>query len=344
MAKLQEGVTMSTLFDAPVSLFRGAMDAHPLRTTTVGAVLEVIRTDAYRAPIEQLRHLRLAVAQAAYNAAKQRLDAVTFGGTFAPTRSKTTLLRHSGVVHGDLDHLNDLQATKQALCADAYTAYCFTSPGGDGLKLGVSVELVQDGVRYQHVWQTVADYFHTQYAVRWDPSGKDVCRLCFLSWDPALCVNLDAQPFPVPPVQAAVPSFHTPAPPRRIFSNDRRDGYARQALDRATHLIDVSIPGQQHYARCKAAYLLGGYIGGGLLAYDDVDTALQAAVGRTAKDVRRAMQTIAACLEAGMQAPITADDVAQERLAWRATHWHTRARAWTGQLRTVTAEEIPPWH
>jgi hypothetical protein len=24
--------------------------------------------------------------------------------------------------------------------------------------------------------------------------------------------------------------------------------------------------------------------------------------------------------------------------------WHTRARPWTGQLRTVVAEEIPPWH
>jgi hypothetical protein len=34
----------------------------------------------------------------------------------------------------------------------------------------------------------------------------------------------------------------------------------------------------------------------------------------------------------------------QDRLAWRATHWHTRARAWTGQLQTIAAEEIAPWH
>ena len=112
------------------------MDAHPFRTVTIGAVLDAIRMGAYRAPIERLRYLRLAHGQAAYNTAKQRLDAVTFGGTFAPTRSKTTLVQQSGVVHGDLDHLDDVQATKQALCADAYTAYCFTSPGGDGLKVG----------------------------------------------------------------------------------------------------------------------------------------------------------------------------------------------------------------
>jgi hypothetical protein len=45
-----------------------------------------------------------------------------------------------------------------------------------------------------------------------------------------------------------------------------------------------------------------------------------------------------------MQEPITGEHVRQERGQWRATHWHTRARAWTGQLRTVAAEEIPPWH
>jgi hypothetical protein len=36
--------------------------------------------------------------------------------------------------------------------------------------------------------------------------------------------------------------------------------------------------------------------------------------------------------------------VAQEGRAWRATHWHTRAHAWTGQLRPVVAKEIQPWH
>jgi hypothetical protein len=335
---------MSTFLDAPVSLFRGAMDAHPYRTATVGAVLNAIRTGAYRASIARLRSLRLAAGHAAYNAAKQHLAAVTFGGTFASTRSKATLVQHSGVVHGDLDHLDDLQATKQVLCADPSTIYCFVSPGGDGLKVGVCVNPVTDDTMYKHAWQTVADYFHVQYGVTWDPSGKDVCRLCFVSWDPEVYVNVTAPLFPLQPVPVAVHPCPTPPALRRTIPRNRRDGYAQQALDRATHLIDVSIPGQQHYARCKAAYLLGGDIGGGLLAYDDAYTALEAAVGRTARDRRRAMRTITACLEGGMQAPITAEDIAQARLAWRATHWHTRARAWTGQLRTVAAEEVAPWH
>jgi hypothetical protein len=335
---------MASLFDAQVSLFRGAMDPYPFRTTTVGTVLDVIRTGVYRAPIEHLRHRRLAQGQAAYKTAKERLDAVTFGGTFAPKRSKTTLVQHSSVVHGDLDHLDDVTATKQTLCADAHTVYCFVSPGGDGLKVGVGVEPVTENATYRHAWQVVADYFQAQYGVTWDPTGKDVCRLCFVSWDPATYCNGTPQPFPVPPAPAPVPSLHTPPPSRHTHASGHRDAYAREALDRATRLIEVSVPGQQHSARCRAAYLLGGYIAGELLSYAEAYAALEAAVQRTAQNVPRAMHDITDGLAAGQHAPITADALAQERRAWRATHWHTRARTWTGQLRTVVAKEIPPWH
>jgi VirE N-terminal domain len=149
--------------DASISLFRGATDAQPVRPVTTGAVLEAIRTSAYRAPLERLRYLRTTQGQAAYNAAKQRLDAVTFGGTFAPKRSKTTLMQHSGLVHSDIDHLADVQTMKVALGTDAHVAYCFVSPSGDGLKLGVLVAPVIDHAAYGHAWQVVAAYFFTQY-------------------------------------------------------------------------------------------------------------------------------------------------------------------------------------
>jgi hypothetical protein len=104
---------------------------------TVGAVLEAIRTGAYRQTIERLRHLRAVKSDEVYKAAKARLAAATFGGTFAPRRSKATLVQHSSIVHGDLDHLADVQGVSQALCANVHTAYCFVSPSGNGLKLGV---------------------------------------------------------------------------------------------------------------------------------------------------------------------------------------------------------------
>src|SRR5262249_39139735 len=220
MAAFQEGLAMHTRYDTQFSLFRGSTDAHPVQTVTIGGILEAVRSGAYRQSVEWLRHMRLSQGQAVYNAAKQRLYAVTFGGTFAPTRSKSTLVQHSGGVHGDLDHLNDLQAVKQRLCAEAYTLYCFLSPSGDGLRLGVVVEPVADDLTYKHAWQAIAAYFHAQYGVTWDPSGKDVCRLCFVSWDPEAYITATPQPFLIPPVQVTIPSFHTPPPPQRMVPSD----------------------------------------------------------------------------------------------------------------------------
>jgi hypothetical protein len=336
---------MSPLCDATISFFRGATDARPVRTVTIDTIVAAIRTGAYRHPIERLRYLRATRGQAAYNAAKQRLDAVTFGGTFAPTRSKTTLVQHSGLVHGDLDHLNDLQAVKQRLCVDPALAYAFVSPGGDGLKVGVHVEPVEEDASYKHAWQILTDYFHTRYGVTWDPSGKDVCRLCFVSWDPTLYINPDAQLFPVPPVPAAqAPPSSMPPSPRRTVPHDRRDSYARQALDTATRMIDSSTPGNRHFWRRKAAYLLGGYVAGGILTADEARAVLDAAVQRNTAHLQPSLKTIETCLAAGMQEAITLEHLEEERRQWLTTHWHTRARVWTGQLRTVAAEEIPPWH
>jgi hypothetical protein len=66
-------------------------------------------------------------------------------------------------------------------------------------------------------------------------------------------------------------------------------------------------------------------------------------VQRNTAHLQPSLTTIEVCLDAGMQEAITLDYLEQERRAWVATHWHTRARVRTGQFRTVAAEEIPPW-
>jgi hypothetical protein len=165
----------------------------------------------YRQAMERIRWLRATRGIHAYNAAKKYLPAVTFAGMFRPTRSKTTLVQHSGLVHGDLDHLDDVHAMKALLCANASTTYCFISPGGDGLKLGISIVPAADDEGYKYAWQVMAVYYQVQYGVSWDPSGKDIYRLCFVSWDPDCYINPDAQQFPV-----------LPAPPLRLPASTRR--------------------------------------------------------------------------------------------------------------------------
>ena len=71
--------------------------------------------------------------------------------------------------------------------------YCFVSPSGDGLKVGVRIPLVPNDTTYKKYWQAIANYYQHRYGVTWDPSGKDICRLCYVSWDPDLYYNPEAQ-------------------------------------------------------------------------------------------------------------------------------------------------------
>jgi hypothetical protein len=206
------------------------------------------------------------------------------------------------------------------------------------------VASVPDDAAYKRAWQTVADYYQQQYGLTWDPSEKDVCRLCFVSWDPHLYVNPAAQRFPVPARPAAAP--HTSAPPslRRSISGDRRDYYARQALNTATRMIDASTPGTRHFWRRKAAYLLGGYVAGGILSSEEARAVLEAAVDRNTEHLKQSMKTIDACLAAGMQDPITLEALEQERQGWRTVNWRQRARVWAGTLRAHAVEGGTLWH
>ena len=171
---------------------------------------------------------------------------------------RPTLYSPSGTGHGDLDHLPHLAEARVRICADPHTIYCFVSPGGDGLKVGVRIPLVADDDTYKRYWQAIADYYQQRYGLPWDPSGKDVCRLCYLSWDPKLYYNPAAQPFPVPPVPTAPPCSPGQYVPHRVIPRDQRTRYAQQALDTAVKMIDASAPGNRpHQARTKASDIAG---------------------------------------------------------------------------------------
>jgi hypothetical protein len=145
--------------------------------------------------VQTVRQVLARDGKGAYDRAEASLPAFTFGGLFSPTRGNAYLQQHSGIAHGDLDHLTDVEAAKRAICRNTQTAYAFVSPSATGLKVGVHIPVVADDAAYKHGWQAVATEYARLYAVRWDPSGKDISRLCFASWDPELYWNPDASVF-----------------------------------------------------------------------------------------------------------------------------------------------------
>jgi hypothetical protein len=329
-----------------VSLFAGARDARPTGTAPLVDVFHAIRTGTYHLHVTSVRMLRDLGETLVGRRVKSRLPAASFAGTFTPTRARANLQAHSGVIHGDIDHI-DVEAYKHRLCPDPYVAYLFTSPSGDGLKMGVLTSPVSIAEAYTHAWQCVADYYHREYGVTWDPSGKDVCRLCFLSADAELFLRPDPVLFPVPAMPPA-PSPSTTLAPRLVLPPGHHAlPYGERALQVAVGLIYSSRPGGRHHARTRAAYLLGGYCSGGLLDEQEALSALQAAVERNTENRDQALKTVHDCFTAGKDRPITQASLAR----WRMTAWRRQARravagkpvtqpAVSGKPITIRASEV----
>ncbi len=189
--------------DIKVSMFSDAFSGVP-RTVTIGAVIAEIRGHTNRLHILHLRKLHeawKAVCPAldskksdeakAYDSAKKELPPFCVSGT---ARDRTTPLVHSGLLQIDIDHCRDRMADLiRKLKDDTHVAFGFVSPGGDGLKLGLSI----DGDRHAESFQAAQAYFKTRYQVAIDPAVKDRLRLCFVSHDPDAWLRQDSEPLPI---------------------------------------------------------------------------------------------------------------------------------------------------
>ena len=110
-------------------------------------------------------------------------DYCCFSGVFSK-RSDNALIRHSGLMCIDFDHLPDTGDLFRRLLLDDYfdTQLLFRSPSGDGLKWIIPIDLAE----YTHgdYFYAVASYIFQRYGVQIDKSGRDVSRACFLPYDP----------------------------------------------------------------------------------------------------------------------------------------------------------------
>lgn len=115
-------------------------------------------------------------------------DYCTFSGTFS-ARKEDKLIKHSGLLCLDFDHVQHLEDFFQALKLDRQlkTRLLFRSPSGDGLKWIVEIDLTKCG--HAEWFRAVANYVFKTYRVPVDQSGKDICRACFLPWDPKAYLN-----------------------------------------------------------------------------------------------------------------------------------------------------------
>ncbi len=113
---------------------------------------------------------------------------VTFSGVFSK-RNNQALIKHSGYMVIDLDHLENVQEVKELLLADSEieTQLLFVSPSGNGLKWVIDVDL--ETATHSEYFLAVKNYLFQRYGLEVDASGKDVARACFLPYDKDVYIN-----------------------------------------------------------------------------------------------------------------------------------------------------------
>ena len=158
----------------------------PARKVTLLEVYNLIKGKEFVSSTSTLRGVKDLKDARKYKA--QHFDYVTFSGTFSQ-RNDANLIRHSGLLTIDFDHVNDLHSLKTSLLHDQYfeTEMLFVSPSGDGLKWIIPVDLTQ--LKHKDYFKAVANYILQSYKLEVDQSGKDLSRACFLPHDPEIFIH-----------------------------------------------------------------------------------------------------------------------------------------------------------
>ena len=313
-----------------VSIFKNTYATEPIKALPVRYVLDDIKNGKYRKWVDDLRKIFAAEKKSERYTKKKKLSyAVTFGGTFK-ARNKESLIEHSGLVIGDLDHVADLATIKAKICSDPYTTACFISPSNDGLKLLIAIPYVTSDSEYKAYLEPIRKHYREKHEIdiNFPFDGKDISRLCYVSYDPDLYINPEAEVFtereaPAEETTPAGQGLATDPAPAAVAPGGNGDRYKALAIDNILNLVNQSYPpgrdgspGNRHYSRRNAAFLAGGYVAGGILAEGEILPPLLDAVKANTDKETPAVKTVMDAFKAGQERPITREIKQAERDAW----------------------------
>lgn len=166
-----------------ISIYKNIHDVSSLETIHVTTFLEAIQSGKWQDAVLKIRTIKNHDDR---QAAKKSLPYVTISGIFGEGRKIEGLSKHSGLISMDLDGLGtEVEATRQLLSNDPYVFSIFTSASGTGLCVLFKIE----PEKHREAFDGIANYLINQYQLVIDPSGKDVSRPRYVSYDPELYLN-----------------------------------------------------------------------------------------------------------------------------------------------------------
>lgn len=192
-----------------VSYYNGSTDIKGVVANYI-TILENIRSGKWKQNIDTLLSSSTDGREAEYAELKKSLPAVTFAGTFSE-RYDDKIISATGIIVLDIDDLSESQIKlyRMSFVSDNNIHAFFVSPSGKGMKIIVkytdsmnfrvlSPQVEEFKKKFLMLFLALEKYFLETYAINIDPSGKNVSRLCYISYDPNLYINTQSDVFTYP--------------------------------------------------------------------------------------------------------------------------------------------------
>ncbi len=163
--------------------------------TSVNQVLSDIKTGRHKVPVQFLRDCLANGNKPEFDRRKRELEGVTFAGMFEGGRKLENLIEYSGFNILDIDKLDPVTLRNVFVQASRvqFTYACFRSPSNLGIKILVRTDNLASN--HTQAFDEIKSYYEQLLDITIDPSGKDITRLCFYSYDPDTYVNVNSQIF-----------------------------------------------------------------------------------------------------------------------------------------------------
>lgn len=234
-----------------ISIVNDHTQTERLMTTDISVVFDAIKTGGKQKElITQIRKLVTDGAEKnVIKVEKAKLPAIMFGGTFSERR-KEKLINSSGLMVLDFD-LDKGDAPDVSVLSPFIYAM-FRSPSGNGWKVLIRIPEVADDAEYKNYFYAIQ-----KKVPQVDPSGKDISRLCYFSYDEEILV-MDFDKVKV--WEEKIESFQKE---EVRFGSKRHTLHTNwQHINTARDMIINSMVGSRHGTMLRAGRLIGGYIAG----------------------------------------------------------------------------------
>ena len=194
-------ISSTSILNTEISYFKGK--SRPERNVKVRDVLQSISNDTYAKRIIELRDFLINGDRETYKQQKKFLPGVTFSGVFKERRDISSCVEYTNILVFDIDHCAEerMPMVAQCLKRDPYVVAYWLSPSGEGYKGLVSIlygkewNAMQIVEQHKCAFRQLERYLLERYDIEIDKSGSDIPRLCFLSYDPNICIKNEFEPF-----------------------------------------------------------------------------------------------------------------------------------------------------